>query len=79
MVLESTTVPCHTRIRAWLEQRIIETAPSIIHDPWYATACAMHVAVRCDGFCADDEMAARAWSVGALAEPLSVPDAEVRT
>ena len=47
----------------------------MVHDGM-CNAC---VAVRCDGFCADDEMAARAWSVGALAEPLSVPDAEVRT
>ena len=32
---------------------------------------------RCDGFCADDEMATRAWSLRALAAPLGVPDAEV--
>ena len=33
--------------------------------------------VECGGFCADDEMATRAWSLRALTKPLSVPDAAV--
>jgi hypothetical protein len=32
---------------------------------------------ECDGFCADDEMAVRAWSLRALTKPLSFPDAAV--
>ena len=32
---------------------------------------------ECDGFCADDEMATRAWSLRALTKPLAFPDAEV--
>ena len=32
---------------------------------------------ECDGFCADDEMARRAWSLRALTKPLAFPDAAV--
>ena len=32
---------------------------------------------ECDGFCADDEMARRAWSLCALTKPLAFPDAAV--